>query len=44
MRALCDEDGRAFFYMQSAARFTERGTTLDGEEVQAFPAARLGYR
>lgn len=43
MRARCEGQGVAFFYKQSASRFTEQGITLDGELVRNFPTPRLGY-
>lgn len=41
MRAKCDAAGVAFFFKQSAARFTEMGTTLDGETVRNYPTPRM---
>jgi protein gp37 len=40
MRQKCQACGVAFFYKQSPDRFTERGTTLDGETVRKFPTPR----
>lgn len=40
MRDKCKASGVAFFHKQSAARFTETGTLLDGELLQAFPIPR----
>jgi protein gp37 len=37
MRDRCREAGVAFFFKQSAGRFSGRGTTLDGETIQEFP-------
>lgn len=37
MREKCERAGVAFFFKQSAARFTERGTTLDGETIRLYP-------
>lgn len=42
MRRRCEDQGIAFFFKQSAARFPARGTKLDGEFVRAFPAPRQG--
>ncbi len=41
MRARCREAGVAFFYKQSSARYTEMGTTLDGETVREMPVPRI---
>jgi protein gp37 len=41
MRKKCAEAGAAFFYKQSAAFLTERGTQLDGETVRHFPIPRV---
>jgi protein gp37 len=41
MRERCRAQSIAFFFKQSAHRFTERGTTLDGQTLQAFPRPRL---
>lgn len=43
MRDKCKAAGAAFFYKQSPARFTERGTTLDGETVREYPVPRIPY-
>lgn len=43
MKAKCEREGRAFFFKQSAARFTETGTKLDGEWVRNMPTPRGGY-
>lgn len=43
MRDKCQAVGVAFFYKQSPARFTERGTTLDGETVRQYPTPRLTH-
>lgn len=40
MRDACAVAGVAFFYKQSADRYTERGTTLDGETVKQYPVPR----
>jgi protein gp37 len=37
MRRKCADSGTAFFFKQSAAFLTERGTQLDGETVRHFP-------
>ena len=37
MRRRCGERGIPFFYKQSPARWTERGTELDGEIVREYP-------
>lgn len=37
MRDMCRAHGIAFFYKQSAGRFTETGIELDGEIVREFP-------
>lgn len=40
MRDACRAAGVAFFFKQSPAAWTERGTTLDGETIQQYPAPR----
>lgn len=40
MRDQCAAAGVAYFFKQSSARFTERGTTLDGETVRQYPKQR----
>jgi protein gp37 len=37
LRDQCRDAGVAFFFKQSSAFFTERGTTLDGEVIRQFP-------
>jgi hypothetical protein len=40
MKTRCQAAGVAFFFKQSSHRFTERGTTLDGETVRHYPTPR----
>jgi protein gp37 len=40
VRARCDAAGVAFFFKQSATIRPERGSTLDGETVRAYPIPR----
>lgn len=40
MRDKCAADGVAYFHKQASHFFTERGTTLDGETVRAWPVPR----
>lgn len=41
IKARCESAGTAFFFKQSAHRFTERGTELDGQTVRHYPTPRL---
>lgn len=43
MKARCAAARVAFFFKQSPDRFTERGTTLDGETVRMYPTPAMSW-